>query len=495
MEGTRQDILTVVKEWMADCDAPNILWLKGHPGVGKSAIAMSIVEHLRDLKRLGSSFFFQRQEATVTTPSALWRSVAYNLARQHPGVRARIIAALATDESITTTFNVEKLFQQLIFEPLTATDDIPDGRMPIFVIDALDECGGLGGQYSDARRSLIKTLKRWASFSGKFKLLVTSRGESDIEQFFSTTNHYLHDIRTGHTVDHQSFEDVRKFLKHEFQEIAAGYSSSLQSDWPGDQAIEKLTSRAAGLFIWARTVVKFVTRGDPPEQLSRVLEGGGTGDIDALYALILNASFPEPTEKVIKTFRSVIGTIILAKRPLPVGSVTQLLAVDPWTVEHICKALHSVLGHGAVLSLIHQSFVDFVVDPRRCPPMFLISRDQEQRTLTLACLQTMTKELKFNICELETSCAANTEIGSLDKLVDLKIPDALQYSCMHWSSHLCLHSNAASAEVTALLDEFLTGPRPLYWIEVMSLMGKVPTAVSALREIKGCTEVYMLSPK
>jgi hypothetical protein len=491
MEGTRQDILAAVEEWMADFDAPNILWLKGHPGVGKSAIAMSMVDHLRDLKRLGSSFFFQRQEASIMTPIALWRTVAYSLARQHPGVRARIIAALKADESLPSTSNVDRLFQELVYRPLMATEDIPAGRMPIVVIDALDECGGLDGQYSDLRRSLINTLKYWARLPPKFKLLVTSRGESDIERLFSptTTKHRLLEILTGRRANLQSSEDVRTFLKHRFQQIVDHYSPALPSSWPGDDAVQNLTHRAAGLFIWAKTVVKFVTDGEPKEQLSLVLQGGGAGDISALYKLILNTSFREPTENVIKAFHSVIGTAILAKRPLPIDSVTHLLTIDPCTVAYICKGLHSVLESGNILSVTHQSFVDFVVDPKRCPPMFLIRWEQEQRTLTLACLRNMKKELKFNICNLGTSSLANDDIQGLDRLVDINIPDALQYSCMHWYSHLCSDSNTANTEVSSLLDDFFMGPRPLYWIEVLSLMGKVPIGISALRHINTCIKV------
>jgi pantothenate kinase-related protein Tda10 len=59
LEGTRLDLLERIKEWTTDFSAPNILWLKGHPGVGKSAIATSMVEHLSAIKRLGSRFFFQ----------------------------------------------------------------------------------------------------------------------------------------------------------------------------------------------------------------------------------------------------------------------------------------------------------------------------------------------------------------------------------------------------------------------------------------------------
>src|SRR5271154_4269398 len=100
MEGTRQDILGRINTWMLNLDAPNILWLKGHPGVGKSAISASVVERLGAAKRLGSRFFFQRQAATSMTTSALWRTVAYDLARQYPTMRKHLLAALKEDETI-----------------------------------------------------------------------------------------------------------------------------------------------------------------------------------------------------------------------------------------------------------------------------------------------------------------------------------------------------------------------------------------------------------
>ncbi|KIM27688.1 hypothetical protein M408DRAFT_24339, partial [Serendipita vermifera MAFF 305830] len=72
MEGTREDVLKAVFDWVADYEAANIFWLMGHPGVGKSAIAASLVEKLRDTARLGSSSFFQRERSNAMTTSALW---------------------------------------------------------------------------------------------------------------------------------------------------------------------------------------------------------------------------------------------------------------------------------------------------------------------------------------------------------------------------------------------------------------------------------------
>ena len=57
MDGTRVNILKQVHDWIADNEAPNILWLKGSPGAGKSAIAASVVASLGQCR--GPSFFFQ----------------------------------------------------------------------------------------------------------------------------------------------------------------------------------------------------------------------------------------------------------------------------------------------------------------------------------------------------------------------------------------------------------------------------------------------------
>src|ERR1700761_8613970 len=71
MEGTRQDILQEIENWVANIGTSNVLWVIGHPGVGKSAIASTVVNNLRSHKRLGASFFFQRAYASVSSAHAL----------------------------------------------------------------------------------------------------------------------------------------------------------------------------------------------------------------------------------------------------------------------------------------------------------------------------------------------------------------------------------------------------------------------------------------
>jgi hypothetical protein len=81
MEGTRQDVFETVDQWLGDVHEPNILWIQGSPGSGKSTIASSLVSRFIERGQLGSSFAFKRGDITLSDPTTVWRTVAHDLAR------------------------------------------------------------------------------------------------------------------------------------------------------------------------------------------------------------------------------------------------------------------------------------------------------------------------------------------------------------------------------------------------------------------------------
>jgi NACHT domain len=476
MEGTRQDILRRIDAWAANIDAPNILWLNGHPGVGKSAITSSLVENWRSSGRLGSSFFFRRERANVMTPNALWRTVAYDLGRRYPSIRKHLVTVLNANEDIPSTSNPDTLFRQLIYETLTANEKTDRENPPIIVVDALDECGGVDGWHSDHRKALMRTLKSWSTLPGRFKLVVSSRAETDIERLFSTTAHHPVEVSAGQQVDPLSSMDIRKFLKHELQQIVSLYPS-LPSDWPGDRTIERLADRAAGLFIWVKTVIKLLEHGEPRRTLKQILEGGGAGGMAALYSWILKVSFPNPSDDDVRDFQSILGAIIFTKAPLDAAYLAQLLSMESSTMEYICNGLQSVLDSENAVRIHHQSFVDFLLDPKDCPKDFLIVRERENRNLTVTSLKVMKTHLRFNICELESSYVRNTEVPDLQSRVEKNIPCHLFYSSRFWADHLA--QTAFDGEVFEHLQYFMQ-IQFLFWLEVLSLTGVVNVASGML---------------
>ncbi|KIM20496.1 hypothetical protein M408DRAFT_81933 [Serendipita vermifera MAFF 305830] len=129
------------------------------------------------------------------------------------------------------------------------------------------------------------------------------------------------------------------------------------------------------------------------------------------------------------------------------------------------------------LRIQHQSFVDFLVDPIKCPATFLIDPKRENQSFTIACLRKMKNGLRFNICDLETSYLRNSDIPNIAARVKEHIPPELAYSCFFWASHL--KDTPFGSEEVRYLEDFMN-KQFLYWLEVLSLMKRFNVASSML---------------
>ena len=56
MEGTHTTILQEIENEIKNVNAPNVIWIRGSPGVGKSVLAASIASRLGDQKKHVISF-------------------------------------------------------------------------------------------------------------------------------------------------------------------------------------------------------------------------------------------------------------------------------------------------------------------------------------------------------------------------------------------------------------------------------------------------------
>jgi hypothetical protein len=103
-------------------------------------------------------------------------------------------------------------------------------------------------------------------------------------------------------------------------------------DWPNSSEIDILCTKAAGFFIYASTVVKFVASKNriPTEQLDLIIsspqstthEGKG---IDPLYTQVLEQAVDDvdaddvDKDKIYSRFKTVVGAVLLVFNPLSVG--------------------------------------------------------------------------------------------------------------------------------------------------------------------------------
>ncbi|KAF5362383.1 hypothetical protein D9756_002772 [Leucocoprinus leucothites] len=484
MQDTRVGILSDVDARIRDSEGTNLIWIKGFPGVGKSTLASTIVSRLRKRGELLSYFVFDRAKPTVTTTTALWRRVAWDLVRLHSFARQPLLKRIDDETLDINTPNVGSLFTSLIVEPLSGLSGGElsgvELRQPVVVvIDAVDECGGLEGPRSNDRKALLKTLDQWHSELPKnFKLVVTSREEDDIKRRISPLSTHIH---ISITTDEAS-GDIRKYLEDRLRDIASAYSE-LPVDW-AHQTANHLAKRAAGVFIWATTIASFIEAGEPQSQLEDIEAGlglgGEEGSLYALYANVLRISFKNLRGKQMEAFKCVVGAMVFAQRPFHDSEFTAISPVVTGSMlEYIRNGLRSVIDQGATLRFIHQSFVDFLLSPE-CPDEFAIKEAEQQRQLSTLCLTTMSKRLRFNICGLETSSLKNADVPDIETKVKTGIPPLLSYASCFVAEHLC-HTpfdERLMNDVRVVFKEKL-----LYWLEAMSLLKEMHLVVPSLRMV------------
>lgn len=283
--------------------------------------------------------------------------------------------------------------------------------------------------------------------------------------------------------------DVRQFYTVNLNRIKESYQ--LPDPWPHADDIQALTNQSHGLFIYAATSVKFIAdrkHSDPVYQLTQLLTNSPTVAkdsssphhyLDGLYTQVLNNAFPDIAARLLRRLKTVLGTIIFLRDPLSTRALGQLLGLDG--VQNILVHLHSVLvipdNDDEVIRLLHPSFYDFMTHPLRCRDhRFLVTAETQHTLITRACLESM-KELKRDICRIKNLSLLNNEVPDLHARIMKFIPPHLQYACRHWASHL---ANSMLSDVLLDLVKDFCLNHLLHWVEVLSLLGELRSALFAV---------------
>ena len=178
LDGTREDLISFILEWARNFaeSVLNILWIYGYPGAGKSTLAMHIAMLFRTEHRLGVIIEFNH--STGVTPVVLWKTVAYALASEYPICREVIVSKLRSGTLDLSNATSTEIFNRLVAEPLrrltSSGSKISHDRLPVVVIDALDECGGFDGSSKQARKEILNCVAQWAKLVPGVKLIITS---------------------------------------------------------------------------------------------------------------------------------------------------------------------------------------------------------------------------------------------------------------------------------------------------------------------------------
>lgn len=347
------------QEWFRNPDNPELrrLWIRGHPGSGKSTLMKYAWEFLtRRLPAsvtLASFFFHGRGTSLQQNRMGLLRSILHQLAFHQPEARSCLMRRYAEKRTATPKIQwSEDELQQIIRASLATCT-----RPVCILVDALDETG------KQTAEDLVKWFGRLTNLP-------------DVRVIFSCRYYpVLPTIsKSAISMENENATDIDRVVRAE-----------LRSEFDEDEAQileDDIIQKANGMFQWATLVTnsvveKYRETGQSIQILRRIIRELPP-DLHALYDSLLSTVRDSEKKQTIK----LLIWIVFADRPLNQSELQHALVIDvemtarsvsefptsplfvnvERAIKTFSRGLAEFKSHGKVKTaqFIHQSVVDYL---------------------------------------------------------------------------------------------------------------------------------------
>ena len=394
---TRLAVLTKIMKWIKweeDIEA-FIMWVYGPAGAGKSAIAQTIAEMCEEEMILLASFFFSRNDPSRSNVKPLIATIAYQIILSLPQVRDTILGAIERDPLIFSK-SLAVQFNSLILAPLQPLAEASFFNEPtsrrLVIIDGLDECSD-----PKVQENILEVLgNAQRQYRLPLMFLFASRPEQHISHAFNMG--LLPRVTTRVALDESYLpdEDIELFFTDKFQEIKSSHQrrAYIPPQWPLPGVLNRLVEKSSGQFIYASTVIRYVTssRHKPTDRLDIILgihpapRDLPFSELDALYTQILAGV--EDIERVLEIF----SAVLFLNRGCTLRVTEKFLSLQPGDIELYLWDLHSLVNHDPdpdqPIRVLHASLTDFFLDPTRSKT-FWINPRARHTALARRCLKVL----------------------------------------------------------------------------------------------------------
>ncbi|KAG8833251.1 hypothetical protein FRB91_000039 [Serendipita sp. 411] len=482
LHGTRTTVLVPIRQWVNDLDAPQLWWLTDVAGAGKSTIAKQLSMEWKHEGRLGGCFFFDKNRPEATNKQGFCDTLAAQLANNQPQLRSIITQGIKEIGPVLSVCPFEEKLQKLVIQPMKSV-------ALVLVIDALDECN------ERDRAIILRNLLSSLSQAPRLKIFIASRPEHDIAR---SLHRYRSHTESLHDIDVKSNrDDIAAFVRYKMRGL-------LRSSELMEKEVNQLAKRVSCLFILASTACKVVQDSpDPQATLHELLDPkkNPLRDINSLYSTILtkackNDQFEESSAlRGQELLMKVLKAILAATIPLTISTIDALLWIK--STKRLIGFLSSVLNvrdDGTVL-ILHPTFREFL-EAKTVAGQFHIDMTEAHRTMAKGCLAIMKQGLRFNICQLKSSFALNSKVRDMEERISKYISKELQYGCVYWPDHIVQGDvTFCDREVEVAILQIVENGYPLFWMEIISALEKVPKVIKDLQAVERCHLVGFLVQK
>lgn len=461
-------------DWQSE-DTPNLLWIQGQAGTGKTMLLAGIMEELNTFSANSVSpttlhFFFQDRDGQTDQSLIAVKSLLWLLLSQYPYLVQYVHEVQGSQENL---FDGDYAF--------TITSDLiktmlQDDRIDpvILILDALDEC-----EYK-ARTMLTNFLGSLLQLNsrdnGRVKVLISSRPLEEIKIAVKGIKSTI--PRATIEVDNISLEaPITAFIEWNIDRL----EESTEDKTLLPTIRKGLRKRASNTFLWVSLVCQELNHyglhmwedilGEIPDGLVELY--------DNLLAKLEGSKY----KRHVHTCKKALTISILARRPLSLSELALLAEIEESMIRSIVHDCRSFLTiQGDTVYLFHQSVQDYLQDNYN--RLQVQRREYIHQSIFELSLKGMESQLESNMYKLPYA-------GSSFEDNSLPAPDplrAIRYSCRFWVHHL-KHGDS-TYDASDMIYSFLR-KHFLHWLEAMSLMHMMPDSIEIIEELKPLTTVSL----
>ena len=297
----REWLAAQVSQWLRDPYGKPLCVLYGEPGIGKSAFA---AHAMRDNQEVIAGVFCESSRPYDSSPKMVAKTLAYLLACRLPDYRFALVNMLKEEPKLDH-LSASDLFYRLVAEPLRNLTIDGEPETQCVIVDGLDECARDNAEErTDFARTLASDARRFPPW---LRILVTSQELPELQTPLSD-GHILR--LSGELAENR--KDVQVYL-----EKRLGDRFREDSIW--EDALETLTERSGGVFLYAELVSQSILDGQMSIYDTEEFPEG----LAASFERWFSGYFPDMREYR-QRFCAPLGMILVSPEALPIEELQTL---------------------------------------------------------------------------------------------------------------------------------------------------------------------------
>ena len=360
-----------MSSWLDSETGPNVIWMTGIPGAGKSFLCTSIIQSLQSRHDQSTLYFFcGNRSAEKSDCGWVLQTLAYQLLQQNRDLCSVVHQAYIAKGSSKSSPALKRVLKDILVT-------VKASRI---VLDGIDECE------DNIQRDVISSLiDVQNSVGASCKILVSSRDEPLIKKSINRKEHI--------SLDGKNTQSVNIYIRYQLSELKIGYPHTTDDFW--DKIEHKLQDKAKGMFLWVRLVFGMLQAEISESGLEDAVDKLPDG-LDKAYGRILSRIQVRDGRWKDRVFR-ILFWVCLAYRPVSIHEVADGITLKPdqtvlnkktrpgnldGSIVESCAPLLERSANGT-LDLIHFSAKEYLLHAQSGP---FVDQVQAHFHIALSCV-------------------------------------------------------------------------------------------------------------